>query len=57
MSVAELDKKVIKFPDPESAREDGLLAVGGDLSVKRLLLAYTNGIFPWYEGDGPYLWW
>ena len=57
MSVTELDKKVIKFPDPKNAREDGLLAVGGDLSVKRLLLAYTNGIFPWYEGDGPYLWW
>ena len=57
MSVTELDKKVIKFPDPKNAREDGLLAVGGDLSVKRLLLAYTSGIFPWYEGDGPYLWW
>ena len=36
--------------------EDGLLAMGGDLSVERLLHAYRNGIFPWYEGDMP-LWW
>lgn len=36
--------------------EDGLLAFGGDLSVERLLLAYQNGIFPWYDGDVP-LWW
>jgi len=36
--------------------DDGLLAMGGDLSTERLLLAYKNGIFPWYEGDVP-LWW
>ena len=36
--------------------EDGLLAMGGDLSTQRLLLAYKNGIFPWYDGDLP-LWW
>jgi leucyl/phenylalanyl-tRNA---protein transferase len=44
------------FPPVEEAMEDGLLAFGGDLSVERLLLAYQNGIFPWYEGDIP-LWW
>lgn len=36
------------FPDPHYGEPDGLLAVGGDLSVDRLLLAYSNGIFPWY---------
>jgi leucyl/phenylalanyl-tRNA--protein transferase len=45
------------FPPPEWAREDGLLAVGGDLSVERLLEAYRQGIFPWYEAGGPVLWW
>ncbi len=44
------------FPDPSLADEDGLLAVGGDLSVERLLLAYQNGIFPWYSDDTPILW-
>lgn len=44
------------FPPVEYAQEDGLLAIGGDLSVKRLLLAYELGIFPWYDGDVP-LWW
>lgn len=44
------------FPDPELADEDGLLAVGGDLSTERLLLAYQNGIFPWYSDDTPILW-
>ncbi|MES2004284.1 MAG: leucyl/phenylalanyl-tRNA--protein transferase [Bacteroidota bacterium] len=44
------------FPPVEDAMEDGLLAMGGDLSVERLLLAYQQGIFPWYDGDTP-LWW
>src|SRR5579885_757935 len=44
------------FPPVEEAMEDGLLAIGGDLRTKRLLLAYEQGIFPWYEGDVP-LWW
>lgn len=44
------------FPPPHLA-EDGLLAVGGDLSEKRLLLAYQMGIFPWYSEDEPVLWW
>lgn len=39
------------------AEPNGLLAVGGDLSVKRLLTAYRRGIFPWYSGDQPILWW
>ena len=45
------------FPDPELADPDGLLAVGGDLSVGRLLLAYRLGIFPWYGHGDPLLWW
>jgi leucyl/phenylalanyl-tRNA---protein transferase len=44
------------FPDPELA-EDGLLAIGGDLSVPRLLLAYRSGIFPWFGEGDPLLWW
>ncbi|OKY75343.1 MAG: leucyl/phenylalanyl-tRNA--protein transferase [Desulfobulbaceae bacterium DB1] len=45
------------FPPPYLAREDGLLAIGGDLSVERLLLAYSQGIFPWYGEEDPILWW
>lgn len=45
------------FPPPEMADENGLLAVGGDLSEKRLLLAYSEGIFPWFTDDSPILWW
>ena len=56
MSVFRLDDE-IWLPKPELADEDGLLAVGGDLSVERLVLAYTNGIFPWYNPDDPIMWW
>ena len=45
------------FPDPANADEDGLLAVGGDLSPQRLLMAYGQGIFPWYSENTPILWW
>jgi len=45
------------FPDTSEADEDGLLAVGGDLSADRLLLAYRKGIFPWYNDGQPILWW
>ena len=45
------------FPDPELAEPDGLLAVGGDLSVERLVVAYATGIFPWYSEGMPILWW
>lgn len=44
------------FPPVRSASPDGLLAIGGDLSVARLLFAYQQGIFPWFDGDIP-LWW
>lgn len=57
MPVFGLDVNRISFPNPTLAREDGLLAVGGDLSVERLLLAYTHGIFPWYNPGDDILWW
>ena len=47
----------IQFPPPELADEDGLLAIGGDLSESRILLAYSMGIFPWYSEGEPLLWW
>lgn len=43
-----MDKDSLAFPDPHTGEPDGLLAVGGDLSVDRLVLAYSHGIFPWY---------
>lgn len=45
------------FPPPEQARPDGLLAAGGSLAPDRLIRAYTDGTFPWYEAGGPVLWW
>jgi leucyl/phenylalanyl-tRNA---protein transferase len=45
------------FPDPDLAEEDGLLGVGGDLKPERLLLAYRNGIFPWFSKGEPIMWW
>jgi leucyl/phenylalanyl-tRNA--protein transferase len=45
------------FPDPSDERQTGMIAVGGDLSVERLLSAYRSGIFPWYGSDTPILWW
>ena len=45
------------FPNPSLAEKDGLLAIGGDLSQQRLLLAYRMGIFPWYSDQEPILWW
>jgi leucyl/phenylalanyl-tRNA--protein transferase len=45
------------FPRTDLAEENGLLAVGGDLSEPRLLLAYSFGIFPWYSEGDPILWW
>lgn len=49
--------KDLLFPPPELAEPDGLLAVGGDLSAERLLLAYSMGIFPWFNEGDPPLWW
>lgn len=56
MPVFLLSKDLI-FPSPKLARRDGLLAVGGDLSIERLLLAYRMGIFPWFSEDEPIMWW
>ena len=55
--VFQLDKS-LTFPDPHYGDPDGFLAVGGDLSIDRLLLAYSNGIFPWYAfRSGIIQWW
>lgn len=54
--VYRLEKNKIWFPDPSLADEDGLLAIGGDLSLERLLLAYSHGIFPWFSDETPLLW-
>jgi leucyl/phenylalanyl-tRNA--protein transferase len=56
MPVYRLSQKLV-FPSPHLASHEGLLAVGGDLSIKRLLLAYRLGIFPWYSEGEPILWW
>jgi leucyl/phenylalanyl-tRNA--protein transferase len=49
--------EALLFPSPEKADPDGMLAVGGDLSPERLILAYRMGIFPWYAENSPILWW
>lgn len=55
--IFQLNEQLI-FPDPYLGEEDGLLAVGGDLSPQRLLLAYSHGIFPWYAfAHGQIQWW
>lgn len=50
-----LDDSIL-FPDPKLSEDDGLLAIGGDLSPERLLLAYQSGIFPWFSEGEPILW-
>jgi len=55
LMIFRLDKRLI-FPDPALAEEDGLLAIEGDLSAERLILAYQSGIFPWYSEGDPILW-
>ena len=52
----QLSETDIWFPKPENAEPDGLLAVGGDLSAERLILAYSWGIFPWFSDESPILW-
>jgi len=47
----------LQFPPVENANSEGLLAVGGDLSPERLMLAYRNGIFPWFDSESPIMWW
>lgn len=56
MPIFQLDEQ-LWFPPVEYAEADGLLAVDGDLSPERLLLAYQSGIFPWYNEEDPILWW
>lgn len=56
MPVFRLGSEIL-FPPPQLAEETGLLAIGGDLSPQRLLLAYSQGIFPWYNAGEPILWW
>ena len=56
MPVYYLSNEII-FPPPELAEDDTPLAVGGDLTIPRLLLAYSSGIFPWYSEELPILWW
>jgi leucyl/phenylalanyl-tRNA--protein transferase len=56
MPIYRLSNNLI-FPCPSLSEEDGLLAIGGDLCTERLLLAYSNGIFPWFSDDEPILWW
>lgn len=57
MPIFRLPRDAAVFPDPRHAEPDGLLAVGGDLSPRRLLAAYREGIFPWFDEDSPILWW
>ncbi len=52
-----LDTLQPTFPDPRLCDDEGLVAVGGNLSVPTLLKAYQKGLFPWYEADQPILWW
>ncbi|QNL50906.1 leucyl/phenylalanyl-tRNA--protein transferase [Olivibacter sp. SDN3] len=54
--IFQLDRHEIWFPDPSLAEDDGLLALGGDLRTERLVMAYANGIFPWYSEETPILW-
>jgi leucyl/phenylalanyl-tRNA--protein transferase len=56
MPVYQLSEDLV-FPSPHLASKEGLLAVGGDLTPTRLLLAYSQGIFPWYSEGEPILWW
>jgi leucyl/phenylalanyl-tRNA--protein transferase len=49
--------KELKFPPVDMANKDGLLAIGGDLKLERIMLAYNQGIFPWYSDETPIMWW
>ena len=56
MPIYQLNDNIV-FPNPELAEPDGLLAIGGDLSPLRIIEAYSNGIFPWFNEETPILWW
>ncbi|HBE93747.1 MAG TPA: leucyl/phenylalanyl-tRNA--protein transferase [Gammaproteobacteria bacterium] len=51
------DTPETEFPSPDAATDEGLIAVGGELTTGRILSAYRNGIFPWFSDDQPVLWW
>lgn len=57
MPIYQLSENSVAFPHPELANPDGILAIGGDLSPRRILTAYANGIFPWFNPNDPILWW
>ena len=57
MNIPQLNKYTLNFPDPRDANEDGIVAWGGDLTPSRLIRAYQNGIFPWYNKEDPIIWW
>jgi len=52
-----IDQHLPQFPDPRKADSEGIVAIGGDLSITTLLAAYKQGIFPWYNENQPILWW
>lgn len=56
MPIFQLSEEII-FPPVELSDESGILAVGGDLSPERLILAYESGIFPWFNEGEPIIWW
>ena len=57
MNIPQLSKYGIKFPNPNDASPDGIVAWGGDLTPSRLTRAYQSGIFPWYSEGDPIIWW
>jgi leucyl/phenylalanyl-tRNA--protein transferase len=57
MQLITLETPETQFPSPDSASEEGLVAVGGEITTVRVLSAYRQGIFPWYSEDQPVLWW
>lgn len=55
--IAFLDENTLFFPSVDETHESGIIAIGGDLSVERITLAYKSGIFPWFEDGEPITWW
>jgi len=55
--IPQINRYQLNFPDPRDANEDGIVAWGGDLTPSRIIKAYQNGIFPWYNEGEPILWW
>ncbi len=57
MPIYMLSDDIYDFPNVNQATQDGIIAIGGDLSPERLIIAYSSGIFPWYNEGEPILWW